>query len=73
MEGITLILALAIVTEALVEYGKSIGKAFTGTTSRRQSPRSSPSSSLCFCASPQALTSSLSWASRSRGRGSAPC
>lgn len=30
MEGITLILALAIVTEALVEYGKSIGKAFAG-------------------------------------------
>ena len=30
MEGITLILALAIVTEALVEYGKSIGKAFSG-------------------------------------------
>lgn len=30
MEGITLIIALAIVTEALVEYGKSIGKAFVG-------------------------------------------
>lgn len=30
MEGITLILALAIVTEALVEYGKSISKAITG-------------------------------------------
>lgn len=30
MAGITLIIALAIVTEALVEYGKSIGKAFAG-------------------------------------------
>lgn len=30
MEGITLIIALAIVTEALVEYGKSIGKAIAG-------------------------------------------
>lgn len=30
MEGITLIIALAIVTEALVEYGKSIGKAVAG-------------------------------------------
>jgi len=30
MEGITLILVLAIVTEALVEYGKSIGKAIAG-------------------------------------------
>lgn len=30
MEGIVLILALAIVTEALVEYGKSIVKAFSG-------------------------------------------
>ena len=30
MEGLTLILTLAIVTEALVEYGKSIGKAFAG-------------------------------------------
>lgn len=30
MENITLIFALAIITEALVEYGKSIGKAFAG-------------------------------------------
>ena len=30
MAGITLIIALAVVTEALVEYGKSIGKAFVG-------------------------------------------
>lgn len=30
MEGITLIIALAIVTEALVEYVKSIGKALIG-------------------------------------------
>lgn len=30
MEGIALIIALAIITEALVEYGKSIGKAFAG-------------------------------------------
>lgn len=30
MEGIMLIIALAIVTEALVEYGKSIGKAVAG-------------------------------------------
>lgn len=30
MEGLTLIIALAIVTEALVEYGKSIGKAIAG-------------------------------------------
>lgn len=30
MQGIMLILALAIVTEALVEYGKSIGKALIG-------------------------------------------
>lgn len=30
MEGIMLIVALAIVTEALVEYGKSIGKAVAG-------------------------------------------
>lgn len=30
MEGIALILALAVVTEALVEYCKSIGKAFVG-------------------------------------------
>lgn len=29
MEGITLVITLAIVIEALVEYGKSIGKAFT--------------------------------------------
>ena len=28
MEGITLVIALAIVIEALVEYAKSIGKAF---------------------------------------------
>lgn len=30
MEGLTLIIALAIVTEALVEYGKNIGKAIAG-------------------------------------------
>lgn len=30
MEGIVLIIVLAIITEALVEYGKSIGKAFAG-------------------------------------------
>ena len=30
MEGLTLIIALAIVTEALVEYGKSIGRAIVG-------------------------------------------
>lgn len=30
MEGITLIVVLAIVTEALVEYGKSITKAYAG-------------------------------------------
>lgn len=30
MEGLTLILALATLTEALVEYGKSIGKALAG-------------------------------------------
>ena len=30
MENITLIFALAIITEALIEYGKSIGKAFAG-------------------------------------------
>lgn len=30
MEGLTLIIALAIVTEALVEYGKIIGRAFIG-------------------------------------------
>lgn len=30
MEGITLIIVLAIVTEALIEYGKSIGRAFAG-------------------------------------------
>ena len=30
MEGFILILALAIITEALIEYGKSIGKAFAG-------------------------------------------
>ena len=30
MEGIMLIIALAIVTEALVEYGKNIGKAVAG-------------------------------------------
>lgn len=30
MENITLIFALAIITEALIEYGKSIGKAFVG-------------------------------------------
>lgn len=29
MEGLTLIIALAIVTEALVEYGKSLGRAIT--------------------------------------------
>lgn len=28
MQGITLILSLAIIIEALVEYGKSIGRAF---------------------------------------------
>ena len=30
MTGLTLIITLTIVTEALVEYGKSIGKAFNG-------------------------------------------
>lgn len=30
MEGLTLVIVLAIITEALVEYGKSIGKAFIG-------------------------------------------
>lgn len=30
MEGITLIIALAVVTEALIEYGKSIGRAIVG-------------------------------------------
>lgn len=34
MEGITLIIVLAIVTEALVEYGKSIGRAFAGNDSK---------------------------------------
>lgn len=34
MEGIALILALAVVTEALVEYGKSIGKAFAGNNTK---------------------------------------
>ena len=34
MEGITLIIALAVVTEALVEYGKSIAKAFTGNDTK---------------------------------------
>ena len=29
MNGLTLIIALAIVTEALVEYGKSLGRAIT--------------------------------------------
>ena len=30
MEGIVRIMALAVIVEGLVEYGKSIGKAFTG-------------------------------------------
>jgi len=30
MEGFILIISLAIITEALIEYGKSIGKAFAG-------------------------------------------
>ncbi|MBQ4333379.1 MAG: hypothetical protein IJC33_06355 [Clostridia bacterium] len=30
MEGIVRIIALAIIVEGLVEYGKSIGKAFAG-------------------------------------------
>ena len=28
MEGIMLIISLAVITEALIEYGKSIGRAF---------------------------------------------
>ena len=30
MEGIVLIITMAIIVEALIEYGKSIGKAFAG-------------------------------------------
>ena len=30
MEGIVLIITLAVIVEGLVEYGKSIGKAFAG-------------------------------------------
>lgn len=53
MEGITLILALAIVTEALVEYGKSIGKAFTSKdfkTAATQVVAILVSIALCFAA-----------------------
>lgn len=34
MEGLTLIIALAIVTEALIEYGKTIGRAFVGNDTK---------------------------------------
>ncbi len=30
MEGVVLIITMAIIVEALIEYGKSIGKAFVG-------------------------------------------
>lgn len=53
MEGITLIIVLAIVTEALVEYGKSIGKAFAGNdikTAVTQVAAILASVLLCFAA-----------------------
>lgn len=53
MEGLTLIIVLAIVTEALVEYGKSIGKAFAGgdkKTALTQLAAIAASVLLCFAA-----------------------
>lgn len=53
MEGITLIIVLAIITEALVEYGKSIGKAFAGNdikTAITQLVAIAVSVLLCFAA-----------------------
>jgi hypothetical protein len=53
MEGITLIIALAIVTEALVEYCKSIGKAIVGKdfkTAATQVIAIAVSVLLCFAA-----------------------
>ena len=53
MEGITLIVVLAIVTEALIEYGKSIGKAFAGNdikTAVTQLVAIAASVLLCFAA-----------------------
>lgn len=53
MEGITLIIALAIVTEALIEYGKSIGKALIGgdkKTALTQIAAIAASVLLCFAA-----------------------
>ncbi|MBO7342962.1 MAG: hypothetical protein J6U45_02835 [Alistipes sp.] len=53
MAGITLIVVLAIVTEALIEYGKSIGKAFAGgdkKTALTQLAAIAASVLLCFAA-----------------------
>lgn len=53
MEGITLVLALAIVTEALVEYGKSLGRAFAGKDMKTASTQIAAiiaSVLLCFAA-----------------------
>ena len=53
MEGITLIVVLAVVTEALIEYGKSIGKAFAGNdikTAVTQLAAIATSVLLCFAA-----------------------
>lgn len=54
MTGIILICALAIVVEALVEYGKSIGKAFASgswKTAVTQLTAIALSVSVCFVAS----------------------
>lgn len=53
MEGIMLIIALAVVTEALIEYAKSIGKAFAGKDIKAASTQLfaiAASVLLCFAA-----------------------
>ena len=53
MEGIALIIALAVITEALVEYAKSIGRALVGSEKKAavtQLLAIVVSSLLCFAA-----------------------
>ena len=38
MDGIALVLVMAVTAEALVEYGKNIGKAIVAGKSKRRSP-----------------------------------
>lgn len=53
MQGIVLILALAVIVEAVVEYGKSVGKMFTDgdwKTGFTQLGAAAVSMALCFAA-----------------------